>query len=205
MIVDYCYCSVSLVSKKTLHCCSGSSALTSSNPASQILRYVGPQRQAPCSCDDSWILKNCKLVFLGSFPSPSNGVGFQTLWHMTTESQGYLDKLVSDGRTTPRAFLSRNSTFRIKCGDDGFRQVSHQSSTGDLHRARTEVLRVSYTGDNFANMSSVLTQWLFGEMPNSYSYDEFSERLQVVLFTPGMSKLPSTTPPQTYDACRVSW
>ena len=46
--------------------------------------------------------------------------------------------------------------------------------------------RVSYIGDNFANMSSVLTNWLFGEMPNSYSCDEFSERLQIVLFTLAM-------------------
>ena len=42
---------------------------------------------------------------------------------------------------------------------------------------------VSYTGDNFASMSSVLTKWLFREMPNSRSCDEFSERLQIVLFT----------------------
>ena len=36
--------------------------------------------------------------------------------------------------------MTESSTFRIKCGDDGFHQdsldVSHQSSTGDLHRAR---------------------------------------------------------------------
>ena len=46
---------------------------------------------------------------------------------------------------------------------------------------------------------------LFCEMPNSSSCDEFSEGLQIVLFTLGMSLLPSATPPQTYDACRVSW
>ena len=59
----------------------------------------------------------------------------------------------------------------------------------DLRRARTEVLRVSNTGDNFASMSSVLTKWLFGEMPNSNSCDEFSERLQIVLFTLGDPEL----------------
>ena len=73
------------------------------------------------------------------------------------------------------------------CGDDGFRHVSfdvqHQSCTGDLHQAHTEVPRVSYTGDNFASMSSVLNKWLFGEFPNSNSCDEFSERLQIVFFT----------------------
>ena len=88
----------------------------------------------------------------------------------------------SAGKTTPRAPLNRSSTSRIKCGDDGFCHVSfdvlHHSSTGDLQRARTKVPRVSYTGDNFASMSSFLTKCLFGEMP---------ERLQVVLFTLRMS------------------
>ena len=36
---------------------------------------------------------------------------------------------------------------------------------------------------NFASMSSVLNKWLFGEMPNSNSFVEFSERIQIVLFT----------------------
>ena len=106
---------------------------------------------------------------------------------ITTEGQGHLDELASDGKTTPRAPLTRNSTFRIKCGDDGFHHVSfdisHHSSTGDLHRARSEVPRVSYTGDNFTSMSSLLNKFLFGEMPNSNSFYEFSERLQIVLFT----------------------
>ena len=83
--------------------------------------------------------------------------------------------------------MTGSSTFRIKCGDDGFHQVSfdvsHHSSTGDLHRARTKEPRVSYTGDNFASTSSVLTKWLFGEMPYSRGCDEFYERLQIVLFT----------------------
>ena len=89
--------------------------------------------------------------------------------------------------------LTGSSTLRIKCGDDGFHQVSldveHQSSTGDLHRARKKVLRVSYTGDNFASMSSVLTKWLLGEIPNGRSCDEFSERLQIVFFTLGDHRL----------------
>ena len=45
------------------------------------------------------------------------------------------------------------------------------------------VPRVSYTGDNFASTSSVLNEWLFREMPNSRSCDEFPERLLFVLFT----------------------
>ena len=122
----------------------------------------------------SWILSNCRLVIFGSFSSPSNGVSIQTLWQINTESQGYLDELASVGKTTPRAPLPRSSTFRIKCGDDGFHHVSfgfsQHSSTGDPHRARTKVPRVSHTGDNFASMSSVLTKWLFGEMPNSNSF-----------------------------------
>ena len=32
-------------------------------------------------------------------------------------------------------------------------------------------------------MSSVRTKWFFGEMPNSNSCDDFSEPLQIVLFT----------------------
>ena len=49
---------------------------------------------------------------------------------------------------------------------------SHHSSTGDLHRARTKEPRVSYTGDNFASTSSVLTKWLFGEMLYRSGSDE---------------------------------
>ena len=89
----------------------------------------------------------------------------------------------------PNAAMTGSSTFRIKCGDVGFHQVSfdvsHRSSTGDLHRVRTKDPRVFSTGDNFASTSSVLAKWLFGEMPNSRGCDEFFERLQIVLFTLG--------------------
>ena len=64
--------------------------------------------------------------------------------------------------------------------------LPQQSCTRDLHRARKEVPHVSYTGDNLASMSSVLNKWLFGEMSDSNSCDEFSERLQIVLFTLGV-------------------
>ena len=70
------------------------------------------------------------------------------------------------GKTAPKAAIAESS-FRIKCGDDGFHQgsldVQHHSCAGDLHRART-----CYFGDNFTNMLSVL-KWLFGEMPHSNS------------------------------------
>ena len=56
-------------------------------------------------------------------------------------------------------------TFYIKCRDDGFQHdsfgVPHQSCTDDLHRARTKVLRVSFTKDSSASMSSVSHQVAF--------------------------------------------
>ena len=84
-----------------------------------------------------------------------------------------------------------SSTFRINVEIMVFTKIhfdfSHQSSTGDLHRAHTKVPRVSYTGDNFASMSSVLNKWVSGELPNIRSCGEFSaqelQRLQIVLFT----------------------
>ena len=92
--------------------------------------------------------------------------------------QSYLDELAADGKTAPNAAMTGSSTFRIKCGEEGFYHdsldVPHQSSTGDQHQVRTKVPRVSYTGDNFASMSSVLNKWLFRKMPDSRSCDEFS-------------------------------
>ena len=59
--------------------------------------------------------------FLGQ---PSNGVASPTSAsrHFGL-SHGYLDELAADGKTAPRAALTRSSTFRIKCGDDGFQHV----------------------------------------------------------------------------------
>ena len=60
---------------------------------------------------------------------------------ITTEGQGYLDELAADGNTAPKAAMTGSSTFRIKCGDDGFHQdsldVPHQSRKGK-HRALTK-------------------------------------------------------------------
>ena len=50
------------------------------------------------------------------------------------------------------------------------------SSTGDLHRARKKVPRVSDIGDNFASKSSVFDKWFFSEVLNSRSCDKFSLR-----------------------------
>ena len=131
-----------------------------------------------------------------------------TLSQVTIVSQGYLDELASDGKTAPKAAIAESSTFRIKCGDDGFRHVSfdvsHQSGTRDLHRARTKVPCVPHTGDNFASISSVLTKCPFREMPNSSSCDVQAPP-DCPLHTGVLGWMPSTTPPQTYDACRVSW
>ena len=67
------------------------------------------------------------------------------------------------GKTAPNAVLTGSSTFRVKCGDDGF----HHDSLYVQHQSSSKVPRVSCTGDNFASMSSVLTKWLFSEMPVS--------------------------------------
>ena len=104
---------------------------------------------------------------------------------ITTEGQGYLDGLPADGTAMPG-----DSTFRIKCGDDGFHQdspaVPHKSSTVDLHRPHAKVPRASGTGEYIASMSSILHKWLLREVPNSRTCVEFSEeelqRLQIVLF-----------------------
>ena len=84
------------------------------------------------------------------------------------------------------------STFRIKCGDDGFHQDTlnfpHQPSTGDIHCARSKVPQAAYRSDSFQSMTSVVNKWFSRQAPNSRSCDEFSvdellQRLQSVLFT----------------------
>ena len=94
-----------------------------------------------CSFEGYLILSYCRLVFSSSFSSPSNGVSIQTLWQINTESQGYLDELASDGKTTPRAPLTRSSTFRFKCGDDGFHHVSLMFHTIRVRETYTEHAR----------------------------------------------------------------
>ena len=88
-----------------------------------------------------------------------------TLSQVIIVSQGYLDELASDGKTAPKAAIAESSTFPHQMWrwwiSPCFIDVSHQSGTGDLHRARTKVPCVPYTGDNFASISSVLIKWLF--------------------------------------------
>ena len=115
-----------------------------------------------CCCvlsDGTWTLMSCRPITSGSFSSPC---------------QGYLVELASDGKTLPNTAMTGSSTFRITCGDDAFNQDSldfpHLSSTGALFCARTKVPRVSYTGDNFAGMSSVLDKWLSGRLRLSSSH-----------------------------------
>ena len=94
----------------------------------------------------------------GRSDRPRDGVGnWKT--EITTEGQGHLDELAADGKTSPKAAMPGGSTFRIKCGDDGFHQdsldVPHQSC---LHRARTKKPRASCIAD-FTGMSSVLNEF----------------------------------------------
>ena len=83
-----------------------------------------------------------------------------------------------------------DSTFRIKCGDDGFHQdslvVPHQSSIVDLHRPLAKVPRASNTGEYLASMSSILHKWLLREVAAlalSPPKRKELQRLQIVLFT----------------------
>jgi hypothetical protein len=120
---------------------------------------------------------------------------------ITPEGQGYLAELAADGKTAPKAAMPGGSTFRIKCGADGFHKNdtaeevalgSNQpagdakASSSDLKRARTKVPRATYKGDDFESMSSLLNKWMLKEAPNSRSCDEFSveelQRLQIMLF-----------------------
>ena len=68
-----------------------------------------------------------------------------------------------------------------------FNMIHLMSNTNRVRETYTEHARrclvsPTLTGDNFASMSSFLTKWLFREMPYSRSSDEFSDRLQIVLF-----------------------
>jgi hypothetical protein len=108
---------------------------------------------------------------------------------ITEEGQKYLAELAADGKTAPKAALPKGSTFRIKCGDDGFNQASAQTPKADafdLKRARTKVPRAAYKGNTFDAMSSNLNKWLLKQAPKSRACEDFSveelQRLQVTLF-----------------------
>jgi len=118
---------------------------------------------------------------------------------ITSEGQSYLAELAADGKTAPKAALPKGSTFRIKCGEDGFHKDSstadevalpgageNSANVADLKRARTKVPRAAYKGDDFGSMSSLLNKWMLKEAPNSRDCESFSveelQRLQITLF-----------------------
>merc|ERR1711924_232112 len=83
------------------------------------------------------------------------------------------------------------STFRIKCGDDGFaansdKYLSQKAEAFDLKRARTKVPRAAYKGDNFQKMSSTLNHWILKQAPNSRNCEDFTveelQRIQLTLY-----------------------
>lgn len=87
--------------------------------------------------------------------------------------------------------MKGGSTFRIKCGDDGFaadgsEHLSQKAEVSDLKRARSKVPRAAYKGDNFQNMSSTLNRWILKQAPNSKNCDDFTveelQRIQMTLY-----------------------
>jgi hypothetical protein len=124
---------------------------------------------------------------------PFNGLQIFTPgnWHkeITEEGQQYLAELAADGKTAPKAALPKGSTFRIKCGEDGFNKAAAQTpkaEASDLKRARTKIPRAPYKGETFEAMSTNLNKWLLKQAPKSRACEDFSveelQRLQVMLF-----------------------
>jgi len=122
---------------------------------------------------------------------------------ITSDGQALLDELAADGTKAPKAAMPGGSTFRIKCGDNGFkkndtelvleapisasRPAGHKSAVvDDLRRARAKVPRAAYKGHDFMNMSSTLNQYLLKEAPNSRDCDTFTveelQNIQIMLF-----------------------
>jgi len=123
---------------------------------------------------------------------------------ITAAGQAFLDELTKDGKTPPKAALPKGSTFRIKCGDDGFNNdpaptdvsvsVGHNRATVvDLKRARTKVPRAEYKGDDFQSMSATLNKWLMKDAPNARDCEEFTvqelQALQAQLYVLRDTKL----------------
>lgn len=110
---------------------------------------------------------------------------------ITADGQKYLDELAADGKTAPKAAMPKGSTFRIKCGDDGFHHAGgddtiQKAQASDLRRARSKIPGAAYKGDNFQNMSAKLNQWLLKQAPNSKRCEDFEvaelQRIQMTLF-----------------------
>ena len=143
-----------------------------------------------CCCvlsDGTWSLMSCRPITYGSFSSPSNGVASPTSESRFFDSSPLRVKVTSSswlrmGRRCPTApwLESPLSASRVEMMDfTRIHLISHTYRVQEPYTVHaTKVPRVSYIGDNFASMSSVLNKWLFRKMSNSRSCDEFSERLQ---------------------------
>ena len=108
----------------------------------------------------------------------------------TTDGQSYLDELVADGKTAPKAAMTGSSTFRIKCGEDGdFTGIHLMSHTNRilryLHRVHARRRLVSPTLETTSPACHRFsTSGFSGRCPTRRSCDELlPERLQIVLFT----------------------
>merc|ERR1712086_1096513 len=125
---------------------------------------------------------------------PFNGLQIFTpgTWknEITADGQKMLEELAADGKTAPPAALPKGSTFRIKCGADGFHHEngtdSHTAQISDLKRARSKVPGTAYKGENFQNMSSTLNGWIQKQVSNSRKCEDFTveslQRIQLTLY-----------------------
>jgi len=124
---------------------------------------------------------------------PFNGLQIFTPGNWKSEisagGQKLLDDLAADGKTAPKAALPKGSTFRIKCGDDGFHKSSaaeDKAQISDLKRARSKVPGATYKGNSFQNMSSTLNGWILKQVPKSRKCEDFTvqqlQQIQLTLF-----------------------
>ena len=137
-----------LLCSMLLLCVSRSWPLTSSNPASQLLRHVG--WSSDTLTDHRW----------GSRLPRRAGFGWET---------------------ANRDALARSSTFRIKCGDAGFRHVSfdvsHHSSTGDQTPS-------THGGASCLLHWRQLRQHVVGSLQVDFRWDALQPRLRWILRAP---------------------
>lgn len=109
---------------------------------------------------------------------------------ITADGQKMLAELAADGKTAPKAAMPKGSTFRIKCGDDGFHHSdgtdTHMAQISDLKRARSKVPGTAYKGENFQNMSSTLNGWIQKQVSNTRKCEDFTveslQRIQLTLY-----------------------
>lgn len=150
---------------------------------------------------------------------PFNGLQvFEPGAYSTGTDSSLFSDLRPDGSKPPAAAMPGGSTFRIKCGENGFSEDSastesqsvservgqvglDQSSSRDLERAREKVPRAAYKGDSFSSMADTLNRWLLVHAPNSKNCDAWTvdelQKLQVQLF--------ALRDPQLNGVYRESW